>query len=182
MTKGLSFRNLVSFTRARFGEEGWAQLEATLSESDRRTLAEMIPMGWYELELYARLVRQLVEVHGRGERTLVEDYGRYSAEHDLTTIHKLLMKAVNPGVIMEQSMKLWRRFQDTGTWRVERGEHRATGMLLDWGCVDEALCRELVGYLEYLLTLGYGGKRARVEHPRCRARSAPACVFVCTWE
>lgn len=180
-TKGLGFYNLVSFTKARFGEDGLRRFEESLAPEDREVLAGIVSVGWYDLALYARLLRHLVDLHGSGDLSLAEEYGRFAAEHDLTSIHKLVMKAVTPGVVLEQSMKVWGRFHDTGTWRVERSTHRAIGTLSNWGCVDEVLCRELVGYLEYMLALGYGGKRARVEHPRCRAYGSTDCVFTCTW-
>jgi hypothetical protein len=84
-------------------------------------------------------------------------------------------------LIFDQAMKLWDRFHYTGTWRTERGVKSASGILSDWGCVDAALCAELVGYLEAMLAHG-NCTHVRVQHPQCRVHGAPACVFTCTWQ
>jgi hypothetical protein len=84
-------------------------------------------------------------------------------------------------LIFDQGMKLWRRFQSSGEWRVERADKRATGVLSDWGVVDEVLCRELIGYIETMLAHG-NCTNVRLEHPQCRAHGAPDCVFIGTWQ
>jgi len=55
-----------------------------------------------------------------------------------------------------------------------------TGTLENWGVVDVALCRELVGYLGRTIEL-VGAKNVLMEHPRCRARGDRACFFQARW-
>jgi hypothetical protein len=178
--KGLGFYNVKSFARKRYGEVGWQKVFSTMTEDERNTLLSAIPFGWYSLDLYVHLLKQLQHVHGANDPTLLEQVGRFSAEEDLTTIHKMFMRFANPGLLFDHSMKLWSRFQDTGVWHVERGHHRAVGTLTDWGCADVDLCRELRGYIEVVIAHG-NGKHARVTHPKCRALGAIACEFVGTW-
>ncbi len=180
-TKGLSFNNIILFTRERFGPQGWDALLERMSRDDQQVLTSMVPVGWYDLRLYARVVNQMVELYGHGKLDVVEDYGRFSAERDIGTFYKLLFRITSPGLIFDQAMKLWDRIQNTGVWQVQRGDHRAIGTLSNWGCVDAALCRELVGYMEAMLAHG-NCKRVKVEHPSCRVRGAPACVFTGVWQ
>jgi hypothetical protein len=180
-TKGLSFLNVSLFAKHAFGGDGPTRVLEGMSKEDQQALAGVVPVGWYDLELYARYIKQLVRVDGRGNLRLLVEYGRFSAEQDISKVYKLLFRITSPGMIFDQSMKLWHRFQDTGSWHVERGDRRASGILSDWGCVDEALCHELIGYLEALLAHGKC-KQVRVEHPKCRAHGAPSCVFTCTWQ
>jgi len=179
-TKGTGFCNIRLFTRERFGEAGWQRVLAGLTPEDQQQLSAVIPVGWYDLDLYTRLLTRFVEVHGHGDLTALEDVGRFSAEQDLSTIHKFVMKLADPGTILDQSMRLWRRFQDTGTWRIERERNRAVGKLSDWGSLYEGSCRELVGYIEVLIGQGRG-KHVRVQHSECRAHGASACTFAATW-
>jgi hypothetical protein len=180
-TKGMSFHNIVLFTNERFGDSAWQELISGLSADDQQTLSSLVSIGWYELDLYMRLLVQLKALHGARHPQVLEEYGRFSAQNDLTTTHKLFLRFASPGTILNQTMKLWRRFHDTGSWSVETGPKRAIGTLRDWGCVHDVLCRELVGYIHVMISMGNGAE-PRVEHPECRAHGAERCVFVASWQ
>lgn len=180
-TKGLSFTNALLFADQVFAPEGAQRLIESFTPEEQKLITGMIPAGWYDLEFYARFLRQLELVYGTGNFAVVEAYARFSAKRDISTVYKLLFKITNPGLIFDQAMKLWDRFHDSGVWRIERGDNRATGVLADWGVVDVVLCQELVAYIETILEHG-NCKRARVEHSQCRAYGAEECVFVGTWQ
>lgn len=180
-TKGVSFHNAMLFVAERFGEAAWTELIAGMSAADQQALSGIIPIGWYELDLYMRVLVRLSAVYGAGHAQLLQDYGRFSAQQDLTTTHKLVLRFASPGTILNQTMKLWRRFHDTGTWSVVKSSKRAEGTLRDWGCVHEVLCCEMLGYIGMVISLG-NGDQAQVEHPECRAQGADSCVFVATWD
>jgi len=180
LSKGVGFFSVIAFVRERFGDDGWQQVLSTLPDADQSEFAGMIPMGWYSLDMYSRLLRQLVVVHGQTSGRLLEECGAFSAEQDLTTLYKAFLRFADPGLTLDQSVKLWRRFHDTGVWRVERDDKRAVGTLTEWGCSDEHLCRELCGYLATLIGMSRG-KDAAVQHRDCRARGASACVFAASW-
>jgi len=180
--KGISFTNVKSFVLERYEQAGWDELLGTLDADDRRTLGAAVPVGWYDLALYARVIAALEKCHGDGDPKFLESFGRYDAARDLDGVLRLFFRVFDPGFLVTQTMKLWSRFFDTGTWVVERHGHQVVGTLTDWGIVDRGLCQSLVGYISVLLATGRGGRGARVEHVRCRANGHPACVFTGTWE
>jgi hypothetical protein len=181
LTKGVGFINVSMFARERFGERGYAEVLSSLSDEDREALASVISVGWYDLALYARLIRALDRVRGKDDLSLLSDLGRYEAEHDFTTIHRVFLRFANPDYVVEKAFELWRRFHDTGTWIIVReSERRMLGTLEEWGVVDEALCKELTAYLQRLLELT-GAKDVRVQHATCRAIGSGSCVFIGTW-
>ncbi len=180
-TKGVAFANVRSFALERFGADGWEAVLQPLAPADREALLGFVPVGWYSLPLYARLIRTLDEVHGYGDLALVVQLGRFEAERDLTTIHRMFLRLANPAYAVEKLGEYWRRFHDTGDWDLTReNESHVTGYLDNWGCVDNALCRELVGYMGRMLEL-VGAKNVILEHPRCRALGADRCFFRCRW-
>ncbi len=179
-TKGVGFTNVRAFTIERFGDAGWASLLEKIPAEDRSEIQSIIPMGWYSLSLYARLIRVLDKVHGRGDLSMMKDLGRFEAENDLKTIHRIFLRFTNPAFIVEKTSQYWKHFHDTGTWNVTRDDHGVSAVLDDWGCVDSALCRELVAYLTRVLELT-GAKNVVLEHPKCRGRSDPQCIFRGRW-
>lgn len=180
-TKGVGFVNVKSFTRARYGDAGWDAALERMSPADREELMSIIPMGWYSLPLYARLIRVIDGLHGFGDLALVRDLGRFEAEKDLTTIHRVLLRLANPAFIVEKAGEMWRRYHDTGTWTIKReSPTRVSGTLDGWGCVDEALCKEAAAYMARSLEL-VGARGVVLEHPLCRATGAERCFFLARW-
>lgn len=167
-TKGVGFSNVKAFVTEHHGDAGWEKVLATLSPQDREEMLAVEPVGWYSLSLYARLIRVVDQVHGKADLALLEQIGRYEAQHDLTYVQRIFLKLANPAYVIEQLGKLWSRFHDTGYWEVTRFTTTyASGTLRDWGYVDTALCQELVGYLARSIEI-CGGHGVVVEHTRCR--------------
>ena len=180
-TKGVGFTNVKSFVGKRFGTQAWTDVLSHLSKQDRAELESAVPVGWYSLSLYARLINEIERVHGTGDLTLVEQLGAYEAEHDLTTIHRVFLRMANPAFILEQMGNYWKRFHDTGEWEISRlTDKRAVAYLRGWGHVDPALCRELAGYMRRSFELA-GASSVTLEHPRCRARGHADCMFEGCW-
>jgi hypothetical protein len=173
--------NARSFVVERFGESGWAAVVARLSAQDREIVDTIVAVGWYSLSLYARLIRAIDEVHGVGDCALLVQLGRYEAEKDLTFIHRMFLRMANPAFAVEKIGEYWRRFHDSGTWRIKRvSESHIEGELVDWGYVDHAACRELGGYMARVLEL-VGAKGVIMEHPSCRALGDATCSYRARW-
>jgi hypothetical protein len=180
-TKGVSFVNVRSFCRERYGPEAMDRVLESMSPEDRDVLASVLAMGWYDLALYARLIRAVDATLGKGDLALIKPLGCFEAEHDISTVYRLFFRLANPAYAVEKTTEYWRRFNDTGTWHVQReSETRVSGTLEGWGVVDEALCLELTGYMPRVIEL-VGGKDAVMRHPRCRARGGAVCAFDLEW-
>lgn len=180
-TKGVGFTNVKAFVLERFGDRAWKDLLNALPAEDRTELESIVSVGWYSLALYARLINQIEQRHGKGDFALVEQLGAFEAEHDLTTIHRVFLRMANPAFILEQMGNYWKRFHDTGEWEITRlTDKRAIAHLRGWGHVDTALCRELAGYMRRSFELA-GASNVTLEHPRCRARGQADCLFEGCW-
>lgn len=180
-TKGTSFAQARNYALERFGERGWAEVLAQLSLQDRDTLNGVVAVGWYDLALYARVIRAIDAVHGTGDLKLVTQLGRYEAEKDLKFVHRLFFRLANPAYVVEKAGEYWRRFHDTGTWSITRESPTIVhGTLSDWGVVDAALCAELSAYMVRILEL-VGGKDPTIDHRVCRARGDSSCFFRMRW-
>lgn len=181
LTKGVSFINLRAFVEGRWGKPGWDALMERMSPHDRQQVESSTAIGWYPLALWARLVHELDDVHGAGDNALVVQLGRYEAERDITIIYRAMFRLLNPATIIEKTTEYWKKFHDTGRWEMKRiSDKEIEGRLYEWGIVDYALCRELVGYLSRALEL-VGAKNVIFEHPICRAKGGDHCYFRARW-
>jgi hypothetical protein len=178
-TKGITFQHIRTFCEKRFGQNGFTVLLDSLEPDERFLVEQVVAIGWYDLTLYAKLLRALDAHHGRGE-SLVEPLARYEAEQDYKTVHRLFFRLASPAFLIEKTAQYWSRFQDSGTWRIDRrGDRSVQGVLEGWAD-DEVLCRELSGYMARAIEL-VGGKGVVIAHPSCRGRGDPMCQFMLTW-
>lgn len=180
--KGSAYLSTLAFIEQHFGADAKARVLARLPEEDRAMLGGLIlPIRWYPLAPFPRLLRAMEEELGRGDLTLVTERGTWAAIHDMKTVHKLLLKVLTPSWVVQKAMRLWPSFHTSGRWEAAREDERhARAVLHDLGVVDEAMCATLKGWIIGLLTLA-GARHPAVEHVACRAHGAPACVYQVAW-
>jgi hypothetical protein len=179
--KGTNLLHMRSYVERTYGAEGWERVLAALAEPDRAVMRALTPTGWFDLGAQHRLLRCIDDTLGKSDGALVPEIGRYEADQDLSTVHRLFVRFTSPAYVLEKSGEYWRRFYDTGNWKIERGDGKsATGWLLDFPPTDDEFCRYLVAYMLRMFQLA-GARTGNIEHPECRARGGHACVFVGRW-
>jgi DNA-binding CsgD family transcriptional regulator len=173
LTHGTRFINPQMFVIERFGAEAWEALISSLTAADQAALHEVVPSGWYDHALRARLVRR---ISGRFGASTAIDLGRYEADRDLTTVHRWFLRLVKPSFAIRNMNHYWCRSEDSGQWTSEVQGDVILAQLRDWDPVEPALCRTLQGYLARTLEL-LGGREVAISHPRCRAGTDSFCEF-----
>lgn len=179
---GTGFLNVKGMVEERLPPGTWDAVLAALAPDDRLQVRSALSVGWYDLALFARLLRTLDQVGGRGDLSLLPDLARYDAEKDVAGFLRLLLSLANPAFTIEQSARLWRKFHDSGTLSVERVADRHCRAHLDgWGVVDEALCVHIGHYMGRVLEL-VGAADVVHQHVECRAAGGQRCTFDYAWK
>ena len=77
---------------------------------------------------------------------------------------------------------MWSEYYNSGRWTIVRGgEQRSlTGTLYDFAIVSVRQCRMMAAFVRRAGQLT-GASKIKVDHPQCRARGSPACVFTAAW-
>jgi hypothetical protein len=181
LLKGSAYLSTLAFIVENFGDLAKERVLARLSDEDREMYGHvMLPIQWYPLAPFPRLLRAMEAELGKGDMSLVTERGTWAAIRDMKTVHKVLLKLLNPQWIIEKGQRLWPNFHTSGRWEAERvGDHTARATLHDLGVVDDAMCATLKGWIIGLLTLA--GTTPIVDHIDCRVRGASACVYQVTW-
>jgi hypothetical protein len=179
--KGLSFTAARDYVLEQHGVAAWGQVLASMATDDASVLMGAVGMGWYPLELYARLARAIAATVGQGDLAAYLAIPRFEAERDIPTIHRYLLRMVRTSYVVEKMGQLWPRYHDTGRLTVVRvGERRVEATIFDWAD-DPALCGGVQAYCERALELA-GARLLQVHHDRCRARGDSTCVLGATWD
>ncbi|HEX8791239.1 MAG TPA: hypothetical protein VF765_09855 [Polyangiaceae bacterium] len=180
--KGVVILNTREYALASGGEAAWKKVLARLGPGDAETMAAAIPIGWYDIDLYDRVNRAVGETLGDRPEDVMAACGRFAAERDLRTIHRLFLRLANPAYVIERSTGFWSRFQDSGTWSVVREPpNRVLATLHGWGSTEELTCVRLGAYMFRLFQL-VGAKNGALQRTACRARGDAACVFDSHWD
>jgi predicted hydrocarbon binding protein len=154
---------------------------SALSPKSADAFLGAIAVGWYPLDSYIDAVGALGGALGLAPDEAARAYGRYAAEHDLTTIHRFFLRLANPAYVLEKAGEYWGRYFDTGAWTVTRErETRALADLTAFDAVDRVYCESLTAYVQRMFELA-GAREVRVTHVRCRARRADRCSFAIEW-
>jgi hypothetical protein len=177
--KGIGFANVHAYVQKQHSEAKWAQVLATLDKQDARVVSAAVAVGWYDVMLFARLLKAVDKVCGRGDLHLMEEIGKFEAEQDLNRVLRVFIRVLSPLQIFRVEGRLWSHFQDSGKWESHRVPNGVDATLTGWA-VDPALCQELAGYLVKLVEFT-GGKDVRVLHPTCCAKGADRCIFQYRW-
>ena len=180
--KGSAYLSTLKFIEAHFGVAAKDRVLARMSDEDRAVLGQlMLPIQWYPLAPFPRLLRAMDAEVGRGDLSLVTERGAWAAVQDMRTVHRVLLKLVTPQWVIDKGMKLWPNFHTSGRWEAKRvGDKGARALLHDLGVVDEAMCATLKGWIQGLLQLA-GIRHATIEHTQCRARGDASCVYEIRW-
>lgn len=177
--KGIGFENVRSYVKSKHGENAWGKVLASMSAADRACLTSIVAVGWYDVALFARLLRSVDQTLGSGDLSLLPKVGQHEAEQDFGRALRVLMRVVSPLQMFRAERRLWSHFQSSGEWVFTPLPDGMRGSLDGW-YADTALCAELQGYLVRLVEFT-GGKEAAVRHDKCRARGHAACVFDFRW-
>lgn len=177
--KGIGFTHVRAYEFAHHGAEGLLRVAAQLSADDRAVLQDAVPVGWYDVHVFARLLRAIDTVHGRGDLGSLGAIGAFEAEQDFSRVFRVFLRALSPYSMLHVEEHLWRHLQDSGIWHSQPFPNGIRATLSGWAA-DQALCVERIGYLRRLLEFT-GGRNVSVSHEQCRAEGQRACVFTCRW-
>ncbi len=153
-----------------------------LTPEERRRFLRLEPEEWVEYDLYFHLLEAAARAVGREPILLAMEFGRFQAEHDTMLLHRAALRLGGPGVMILESDQIWRRYHDTGHFKIyevlpRSARARVEGM--EGG--GPLLCAVVQGFIAAGLELT-GAREVKVEHIACRFRGDQVCEYMGTWE
>ncbi len=181
-SKGYTLKGALAYVVDRHGDEALKRVLDVLDGDLASLLASrVVPSEWYPFEYQVRFYEAVDRVLGRGDLSLCWQIGRFTAEFELTTIHKIFMKVGGPRRLLSLSGMLWNRYYSVGKLDVQSLDNRgAKATVRDFHPISRAFCFDLAGWMERTLELS-GGKDIHLVHSECVIQGANACVYEGSW-
>ncbi len=176
------YLSTFAFVEHRFGGTAKAAVLDALDAPDRALVSElMLPIAWYPLAPFGRLLHAMDRALGAGDLALVTDRGEWTADRDIKTLRRAVLKLVTIPWVVSKAVNLWPQFHDSGHWSVRQvTSSRAIATLDDLAVIDEAICASVGGWIQGLAKLT-GTSRVTVKHTHCRARGDASCSYDVRW-
>jgi len=182
-SKGFTIKGALIFVEKKYGPEGRAKVIAALDPPSRALVSSAIlSADWVPFETQVALYEATDRVFGAGDFALCEQIGRFTSEHEMSTINMIFLKLGKLEHWFRVASMMWGRYYSEGKLEVggfEKG--RGTVRIRDFDPISRAFCRDFSGWLARTIELsGYRG--VTVEHPQCILAGASACEFQGRWE
>jgi hypothetical protein len=182
-SKGFTLQSALAYAEARHGGAAARErLLATVDDASRAVLSGHLLAGsWYPFRVQVATYEAIDRLWGRGDFALCWDVGRFTAEVEATTIHKLFLKIARLETWLRVAGTLWGRYYSAGTLDV--GEFRdGHGELAvrEFHPISKAFCHDLGGWFWRTAELS-GHTGVHIDHAACVLDGAPACRYVATW-
>lgn len=182
--KGTVLISRLNLVRQQGGQARLEEVLKRLPPADQTLLRKMIlPINWYPFDLNLRLDAAIADVLSPEDRTRAfVDMGRASADENLKGAQHVFVRPGEPHFLLSQAPQIYRFYYAVGSRTYEKIGPRSA-ILRTFGAenVTETDCLTIVGWHQRAIELS-GGHAVRVTHPKCVAKGAPHCEYLCQWD
>lgn len=178
--KGSKLTSKLEFVRHHFGEEALAGVLESLPAEDRAVLGRVLPVGWYELALYDRLIRAVCAVAAGGREEVYDRMGVDSAERQMSDIYGGYLKH-DLLKTLENMVPMHAQLNRPGAMAVEAGPGTACTIVVREPRSTAASCRVSRAFYRRVAELS-GVTGVEVAERTCTARGDDACRFTVRWQ
>ena len=181
-SKGFTLQSALAYAEHKQPVGGRERLLGALDEEAQRVLGgHLLASSWYPFRLQVAAYEAIDRLWGNGDLALCWDVGRFTAEHEASTIHKLFLKLARIDTWLRVAGTMWGRYYSAGT--LELGEFTDDhGELLVRGFnpLSKAFCHDLGGWFWRTAEMS-GLKSVGVAHVSCLLDGSDACRYRATW-
>lgn len=182
-SKGYTIKGALNFVESRFEKDGLERLVENLSDDlKKEVLKTIIPSEWYPFKFQVEVYEKIDKLFGLGNFEFCKEIGKYTAEYEISTIHKLFLKVGSPDTIFKFGSLLWGRYYNKGKLEVKSlSKFYAEAYVKEWHPISKAFCIDLIGWMEKTLQLA-GANSVYLKHSECFLDGFEHCKFEGVWK
>ena len=181
-SKGLTLLSALAYVDSRHGPSGRERLLASLDEATRAIVGgHLLASSWYPFHVQVGLYETIDRLWGKGDLALCWEVGKFTAEHEASTIHKLFLKIARLDTWLRVAGTMWGRYYNAGALELgEFGGGNGEVRVRDFHPISKAFCYDFGGWLWRTAEMS-GVSGVVVRHEQCLLDGAPACVWPASW-
>jgi hypothetical protein len=182
-SKGYTISGALAFVDDRYGPAGRAKVIAALDPETRLLVQrKILASEWVPLRTQVGLYETIDRTLGAGSYKLCFEIGRFTCDHEMTTINRIFLKFGSIEQWMRLGAGMWSRYYNTGRLEVEKfTKQGGTIVIRDFNPISKAFCNDLAGWFHRTAELG-GAHSVTMDHAECLLDGAPGCRYVGRWE
>jgi hypothetical protein len=170
-----------SYVEAKYGDAGLERWELRATPALKTALTRAHSHEeWVDFGLFVEATELVDTIFGHGNLALAWDIGRFAAEHNIGFWRSVMVRFVNPTVVLGMAGSLWSHHYDTGRLVVTREDDGVSVRIIDFLRPHRTHCLSIGGWMERTLELG-PAKHVRVREVGCRTRGDESCAFALGW-
>ena len=179
--KGTKIKSKLRFLEDEYGIGAVDEVLAGLAATDRARLRSVVDLGWYDMEIFAKLLDAIVQVIAKGNEEILERMGRYGAEDLSLHAYKVYFRSGDPEVVLSKMIPIHASLNDPGEMEIERLHDKQLNVIVKAPRSADSHCRVAGAFYRRSVEL-CGVANVSVEETACSAQGAPACVFRVSWD
>lgn len=182
-SKGYTIKGALNFVVHKFGKDKFEKLLEKISPELKNEIKKgIIPSDWYPFKFQVEVYEAIDLTLGTGNLQICKEIGRYTAEYEISTIHKLFLKIGSIDTIFKFGSLLWGRYYNKGKLEIKiEGKGKGEACIKEWHPISKAFCIDLLGWMERTLELS-GADSVHIKHSDCILDGAPYCKFEGVWK
>ena len=181
-SKGFTLQGALAYVDERYGAAVRSRVVEALDEESRAILLQRVfSSGWYPFRVQVALYEAIDRVLGSGDLSLCWEIGKFTCEHEMTTIHKMFLRMASLELWVKSAGMMWGRYYNAGSLEIEEiGDDAGTVRVVDFDPLSKAFCYDFGGWLHRTLELNKCND-VTVEHSECVLDGASACRYIGRW-
>ena len=179
--RGTVLMSCVAFLREQFGEPNVERFHVTLPDAVRTLVdGRMLAFSWYPFESL-KVYLEGAHGHFKGHRYLLREMGRFSVDYQMNRFLRFILGNITVERAVSRVPVLWQRYYRPGKMAVVKNTAGHVQVVLREFPHDSVLfCERLCGWMQRLAEIT-GVLNSHVDHERCSAQGAEACIYDIRW-
>ena len=179
--KGTKINSKIAFLKEGYSEAVVARVFDSLTPEDRTSMCSLVDLGWYDMDLYEKILDAIVEVAAKGNDQILERMGRYGAEDLSQHAYKVYYRSKDPETVLQKMIPIHSALNDPAEMEVVKRRDRQLSVIVKEPPSTLHHCRVATAFYQRSVEL-CGVSRAAVEEVRCSAKGDSHCEFVVSWQ
>lgn len=184
--RGALLGSRFAFAEQRWGEEAKQLLIESFPAGEKKKLeSQLFENMWFDFSILDTLDRVIVKELAKGDKSILRQLGRFSAEHSFYRLPEKLISSP-PEIMLQSTARINVIFQDFGEFQVEAlpeiDNIRGVALIYRYEIEipESRYCLSALGYFERLLELA-GHRVVEVKESLCQTRGDFEHRYECWW-